>query len=107
MSCAAQETDSQGCVDPLWILDESEVNDTLLTRQSTHGDFKEGSRIAQDIKCVMRETEQWANLSSDKQSALEMIAFKISRILGGDPMTFDHWHDIAGYAKLVANDLEP
>ena len=35
-----------------------------------------------------------------------MIAHKIGRILNGDPNYADSWVDIAGYAQLVANELE-
>lgn len=35
-----------------------------------------------------------------------MIAVKIARILVGDCNHPDHWHDIAGYATLVADRLE-
>ena len=35
-----------------------------------------------------------------------MIAHKIGRILAGDPNHIDHWLDIAGYATLVAKELE-
>jgi len=34
-----------------------------------------------------------------------MNAHKIGRILNGDPNWSDSWHDIAGYAQLVANRL--
>lgn len=35
-----------------------------------------------------------------------MIFHKIARILNGDPNYADSWVDIAGYAKLVADELE-
>ena len=34
-----------------------------------------------------------------------MIFHKIGRIINGDPDYADSWHDIAGYAQLVANRL--
>ena len=34
-----------------------------------------------------------------------MILHKIGRILNGDPNYADSWHDIAGYAKLVEDEL--
>jgi hypothetical protein len=36
---------------------------------------------------------------------LDMICHKIGRIINGDPDYADSWHDIAGYAQLVANRL--
>lgn len=35
-----------------------------------------------------------------------MIAHKLGRIINGDPNYSDSWHDIAGYAKLVADRLD-
>ena len=78
---------------------------TLKDRQQTHGDFESHALISQSLKSVM-----WAhgkeNLSSNQREALEMICHKIARILNGNPNTHDHWHDIAGYATLVAKELE-
>jgi hypothetical protein len=34
-----------------------------------------------------------------------MIAHMLGRILNGDPDYADSWHDIAGYAQLVADRL--
>lgn len=31
----------------------------------------------------------------------------MKRILNGDPDYHDSWHDIAGYAQLVADQLSP
>jgi hypothetical protein len=44
--------------------------------------------------------------SDDQWEALEMIVHKIGRIVNGNPNKVDHWVDIAGYAKLVADRLE-
>ena len=45
----------------------------------------------------------WAKLEQTQRESLDMIAHKIGRILAGDPDFRDHWDDIAGYAKLVAD----
>lgn len=100
----------ENVLNPDWVLDEtpvSMVSETLMSRENSYGDFAAGSRIAQHIKCVFYGTENWEDLSDDKKSSLEMIAFKISRILNGDPSNHDSWHDIAGYAQLIANTLDP
>jgi hypothetical protein len=39
------------------------------------------------------------------KEALDMVAHKIGRILNGDPTYTDSWHDIAGYSKLVEDEL--
>ena len=41
----------------------------------------------------------------DQVEALDMICHKIGRIINGDPDYADSWHDIAGYAQLVADRL--
>ena len=45
-------------------------------------------------------------MDDDQVEALEMIAHKIGRIINGDHSYSDSWHDIAGYAKLVADRLD-
>jgi hypothetical protein len=50
--------------------------------------------------------EGYKELNPVQMEALEMIAHKIARILNGNPDHHDHWHDIAGYATLVAERLE-
>ena len=82
----------------------SDIDTTLAERGKRYGDFKEHARITQNIKSAMNDGN-WHDLSSDKKEALEMIAHKIGRILNGDPEYHDSWHDIVGYAKLVADNL--
>jgi hypothetical protein len=43
--------------------------------------------------------------ADDQWEALEMIASKMSRIVNGNPDKVDNWHDIAGYATLIADRL--
>lgn len=84
----------------------TDINETLLQRQKTHGDFETHAIISQSLKEIMRLQDGWNDLKSDQCESLEMIAHKIARILNGNPDTHDHWHDIAGYATLVANRLK-
>ena len=81
------------------------IQKTLKERQKTHGDFKTHAEISQQIKSVLWQ-HGYQELSPSQCEALEMIAHKIARILNGNPNVHDHWHDIAGYATLVANELE-
>jgi hypothetical protein len=81
------------------------IEDTLETRETVYGSFFGVSCIAQDLKAVMRTTENWAGLSPDQQESLEMIANKIGRILNGDPDYHDSWFDIQGYAALISMRL--
>ena len=81
------------------------INTLLADRATTHGDFTDVSRVAQDIKSIMTSSKGWPKLRSAQRGSLEVIATKIGRILGGDPTHKDHWDDIAGYAELVAREL--
>ena len=83
-------------------------NEILAERSKTHGDFKDHAKTAQQLKFTLREqSKDWQiNFSYTQQEALEMICHKIARIVAGDPNFADHWRDIAGYATLVADELE-
>ena len=84
------------------------VNTTLNSRQSTHGDFRDNGRIMQRLKFLMRtDGVNWqaGKLEEFQQEALDMIQHKIGRILSGNPSEPDHWLDICGYAQLVYNIL--
>jgi len=81
-----------------------DIETTLAERGKRYGNFKDHARITQSIKVAMNNGG-WDDLSPDKKEALEMIAHKIGRILAGDPEYHDNWHDISGYATLVANVL--
>ncbi len=80
-----------------------EISETLQERGSRYGDFMTHAAITQGLKATMAATPNWRNLSPDQKEALEMVAHKIGRILNGDPNYHDNWHDIIGYAKLVAD----
>ena len=82
-----------------------EIEETLKARGSQYGAFKLHAAITQDLKGVMESHIGWTNLTTDKKEALHMIVHKIGRIINGNPELHDSWHDIVGYAKLVADDL--
>lgn len=81
------------------------VNETLDERGKRYGEFKGHAFITQNIKESMRGGSKWCSLTPSQVEALEMIAHKIGRILNGDPNYADSWHDIAGYATLVEQEL--
>jgi hypothetical protein len=93
----------------------TDITATLTERGQLYGRFFGHARIAQDLKRVIaRYTPQaWTtaddtrvqHLDEDQQEALDMICHKIGRIINGDPDYADSWHDIAGYAQLVADRL--
>lgn len=81
------------------------IDATLAERGNRYGEFPGHARITQDIKRAMIGSGRWHLLNDSQREALEMIAHKIGRILNGDPNYHDSWHDIVGYAKLVADEL--
>lgn len=83
------------------------IDATLAERGVRYGSFEGHARITQAIKAAMADSPNWAGLAPDQREALEMVAHKAGRILNGDPNFHDSWHDIVGYAKLVADRLEP
>lgn len=84
----------------------TDVNGTLDQRETIYGDFRVLATMAQWLRSEMRTTPNWLALAPDQKEALDMIAAKLARILCGDPDHFDSWHDIAGYAQLVARRLD-
>lgn len=86
-----------------------DVEATIRDRDGRYGPFITQARNAQLLKDVIRNgmgDVKWQTLQPDQREALEMIAAKLSRIVTGDPHYADSWHDIAGYAQLVAQRLQ-
>lgn len=80
------------------------IESILEERQKTHGEFAKHAAIAQDLKSIVL-LHRPGTLSLAQREALDMIMHKIARILNGNPNHKDHWNDIAGYATLVAREL--
>lgn len=89
-------------------LDPASTALLLTNRGHTYGKFKDRAAVTQDIKRAMARHAHAINKTfSDSQwQALEMIAEKMGRIVNGDPSYVDNWRDIAGYAQLVADELQ-
>jgi hypothetical protein len=91
----------------------TDITTTLQERGQRYGKFTGHARITQRLKAVARA--EWKlrlmsgdvtrSMKPDQQEALDMIFHKIGRIMNGDPDYADSWHDIAGYAQLVADRL--
>lgn len=77
------------------------IADTLAARSKTHGDFETNSKVAQYLKLSMHTQDEWNRLEYWQREALDMIAHKMARIIAGNSLEPDHWHDIAGYASLA------
>lgn len=81
------------------------IDETLVDRGNRYGEYTSHARITQNLKTIMQAEPKWVELLPHQKETLEMIAHKIGRILNGDPMYHDSWHDIVGYAKLSADAL--
>ena len=79
-----------------------QVRQTLNERQSQYGSFKDVA----DTTALFMDQFALGSMSSVQREALHMICSKLARIANGDPNHVDSWHDIAGYATLVVDDLE-
>jgi hypothetical protein len=86
----------------------SDISQTFEERGKRYGNFFGHAEITQQLK---RTADRYlsrrppAFLAVDQEEALAMIFHKIGRIINGDPNYADSWHDIAGYAQLVADRL--
>lgn len=74
-------------------------------RESTHGHYAISADLAQKLKKLIRESGHAWQRTSAQNEALDMIMFKVARIVTGDPNHVDHWRDVAGYAELVMREL--
>jgi len=83
----------------------ADVNGILEERAKTHGKFEDVARASQELKRTLQNRAE-KKLNTSQIESLENIAQKMARIICGNPNEPDHWRDIAGYALLIANDLE-
>jgi DNA-binding MarR family transcriptional regulator len=85
-----------------------QVDVTLDARAVEYGKFIEGAEVMQMLKRVVQAAlnNRDKTLAHDQAEAMDMILHKVGRIINGNPDVVDHWLDIAGYAKLVADRLE-
>ena len=85
-----------------------QVDETLDARAVEYGKFIEGAEVMQMLKRVVQAAlnNRDKTLAHDQAEAMDMIIHKMGRIINGNPDAVDHWLDIAGYAKLVADRLE-
>jgi len=97
---------SDGCLKTAGKEEGSSIEDTLTERGSRYGKFVDHARTTQDLKDHLQMAPSWGQLEADQKEALEMIVHKIARIVNGDPNYHDSWHDISGYATLVADRLK-
>ena len=93
---------------PELIQEETNIDQTLDERAKDYGRFKDSAALMQGIKRLLADHARRHDktFADDQWEALEMIVHKMARIVNGNPDKVDHWVDIAGYAKLVADRLQ-
>lgn len=83
------------------------IEATLAERHGHYGKYTEVAKISQMLKKTVRESPNYKFMPPIMRESLDMICNKLSRLLsGGNFYLHDTWHDIGGYAKLVADELE-
>ena len=85
----------------------ADIAATLEERGKRYGAFTGHAEITMALKRLLSAYAKQRSkvLADDQQEALDMICHKLGRIINGDPDYADSWHDIAGYAQLVADRL--
>jgi len=89
---------------------QTDINETLGERGSRYGNFGGHAAITQALKdtyfSFINTVQGPHHLNDSQKEAVEMIFHKLGRIANGDPNYADSWHDIAGYATLVDEQLQ-
>jgi hypothetical protein len=83
------------------------ITETLNDRESKYGQFGQVATSAQALKSLTRASPAFHRMTAVQREAIEMILLKTCRIIYGDPMHFDSWRDIAGYAALAVEEFHP
>lgn len=82
-----------------------DIHAVLHERGENYGDFQGMAEIAQRLKTVLTEADGYGRCNAYQRESLDLICTKLARIVNGNPDHEDSWTDIAGYAKLVADQL--
>ena len=82
------------------------LEDTLAERGNKYGSFKDNAETTQRLEEVIRVKTSYWESDNVHREALHMILHKVARIVNGDADYADNWHDIAGYAQLVEDDIK-
>ena len=81
------------------------INKTLEQRGERYGKFKDVAATTYALQEILRNAKNHEHMTDDQVIARDMIGNKMARIVNGDPSYSDNWHDIAGYATLVEQEL--
>ena len=83
------------------------TSEILAERGKTHGDFGANAEISEALMAVLARGPSYDLLTPTQVHALRMATHKMGRIVSGNPNEPDHWRDIAGYAELAADRIQP
>ena len=85
------------------------LESTLADRRARYGSFEDVAETTHLISKAISDAlaKNPHTLTPVMAVAFGMIANKLARIANGDVDYHDSWADVAGYATLVANTLEP
>jgi len=82
------------------------LDQTLLERACRYGAFVDVAQRSNNIQvAILHNAPQFSSLTPLYREALHMIAYKLARLMNGQINDLDSWHDIAGYAMLVHNQI--
>ncbi|AFU18660.1 hypothetical protein ASU2_02590 [Actinobacillus suis H91-0380] len=81
------------------------TQEILNERQAQHGSYESFCEIYGGLRKVSDKHAE--KLTWQQQTAVEMMLFKIARILNNGANHQDNWQDIAGYAMLGGKLVEP
>lgn len=84
----------------------NKVDETLEERGSRYGEFVDVANVTAELYgAICRKMQERDEFEPYHIEAIHMICQKLARAVCGDPMYADNWHDIAGYARLVENEI--
>lgn len=105
-------TDLTNTPTPATDITGTDVDAILAQRGKRYGLFKDHAKITQDLKQAIykhmmdHNISGFVQLTPSMKEAIDMACHKLGRIANSDPTYADSWVDIAGYTKLVADELE-
>jgi len=82
------------------------LDQTLLERGCRYGAFIDVANRTNNIfAAILNNAPQLPSTTPLYREAIHMIAHKLARLVNGQINDLDSWHDIAGYAMLVHNQI--
>jgi len=78
----------------------------LLEQSLRYGSFQDvANRTTKIFGAILHNAPQTPSITPLYMEALHMISAKLARLVNGQINDLDSWHDIAGYALLIYNQI--